>query len=1354
MSRPRRRPKPKPRPKQPPSTEALKGRAYGSRPARPLPKPRPAPAPRARPVAKPRPAAPQAQAYVSQGKAVEKVANQQRRRAQRVRAQVKAVSTTGGDFDVSLRSGPKSDDAAKRAARKIGKPITVGADNHYYVKVKRTALPDRHLPVDPFTGKVDRKYLHSGRSNAGKQQEAAIQAPALKVLDQTTRPVHGVMAATRAGIKAHGGGVQGLVKSQLSVQSPSSRAAKAQRKAFKRGVQLKDRSLGSDVLKDIGVKNKTVRSAAGFALDVVADPTTYITGGTGSVAEKAAAKAATRVRRKAVQHGMDEEAAQRLAATAAKQARKTAPTGRGVSVRFAGQEVPGVRRATGATARGTRKVARKVAPRASQTVPAVARTVVREFAPRVAPAGVKAEQNLVARAQTRASRARASQGAERAEMFERELKQRLSKEDHARVIDALERDNLSRVIAPTRKQREKLAKDDPKEYARRQQLAKLAHNLRSELKGVHREAIRVGAQPRPAKMGEYLGPQDLSKLDKSVAAEQRAQKKGLSRKLGQPEQHARENALITARLHLAEAQRALRAELKKPVAKRKGVAALETRVQAAHEAWQQARRPSTVRSTQRAEAVAQIRPRGVRAPVPQATTKYGERVAGSEAQRARLQAAQNVPKRSLNESAEQYLKRVEAHAARHDLPIVRRRAQKLLAAKPNQARGYYPRELEERMSRTERFVDRITGTQPEFRQVGRNARLVTKTTAGNVRQDIRPLREVNPERQAKGQAPFSTDVPLVVGNHLREAARATSSGEFAQNMARAIGRPVRRGEKVGDHEDLYKLGYEGRRFGLHKVTAGEIPKRQGGGGQYVAMPRNFFEQMERSTKGTATDNPLLMTFDRIQGGWKRTATFSLGFHIRNLIGDIQAGYYLPGAGGSIGKIPQAAKATRRLSEQTRMIRPPASKATIKVAGKKQELDSFLKLARDNGVLDVGVVAREVRDIGQHELSRGRARGARTAAGSAARRGGRAVDRWLTNRENLMRLAAFKHGLDRGMKPHEAADMANLFHIDYSELSRTERAFMRRLMPFYTWTARSLPVAGLTLIQKPGKFANLEKLREEIGAGFTGQSEEQQRAGMPESVKRNLPVVIRVGDGTYAVSASIPATLLNEIPAGTDIGKYLDEISHFGFGMVGPLAGGKAATELYMNQSFFTRRPIEDPSNQGGLVPAPQWIGKAPDFIKKATGAVQGPDRDTGKTIWKWRGRADWLSRQAPGMPQQALQVGQASRDLPENAAVASAVSGIRADKLGQVAAGRAQKNRLREELKPLERRAGVLNAQGIHSDNATPEYRALRKRINEINRTLYPRKRKRGGSSDLSPSDIGLGSTGSDLTPADIGLGN
>src|SRR4051794_23981195 len=85
------------RPVQPPSSTARQGAAFGSRPARPLPKPAPRPAPK--PARAPRPprqtpaqrrsTRAQEAGYVSQGKAVEKVARQKTQRAAQIRAVAK-----------------------------------------------------------------------------------------------------------------------------------------------------------------------------------------------------------------------------------------------------------------------------------------------------------------------------------------------------------------------------------------------------------------------------------------------------------------------------------------------------------------------------------------------------------------------------------------------------------------------------------------------------------------------------------------------------------------------------------------------------------------------------------------------------------------------------------------------------------------------------------------------------------------------------------------------------------------------------------------------------------------------------------------------------------------------------------------------------------------------------------------------------------------------------------------------------------------------------------------------------------------------------------------------------------------
>jgi hypothetical protein len=314
-----------------------------------------------------------------------------------------------------------------------------------------------------------------------------VAAPALKVLDQTTRLSHAIAAGSDAALKGQ------------SVP-----------KAVVKGAQLKDRTNFGDVLRHAGVKNKVASSAAGLVLDVATDPTTYLTGGLGGVEKKAAADAAARTAARAAKAGMSEEGAATVARVAARRATQTAPAGRGVVVKLAGHEVPAVRRATAAVARAAKVPVRKVAPVASRTVPSVARRAAREVAPRVRPAEVTEAQFFGARAASRQARASVNAAEQRSMQLAQELRRKLSDKDYARVADAVDRNDFSKLTP---------------------ELAKQAHRLRSALKGSRRLSRRAGvaAGHTAGDTSRFLSKQDLGRLDKSVAAEQRAQKRAVSR---------------------------------------------------------------------------------------------------------------------------------------------------------------------------------------------------------------------------------------------------------------------------------------------------------------------------------------------------------------------------------------------------------------------------------------------------------------------------------------------------------------------------------------------------------------------------------------------------------------------------------------------------------------------------------------------------------------------------------------------------------------------------------------------------------------------------------------------------------
>lgn len=1114
---------------------------------------------------------------------------------------------------------------AQQLTRRTGAEHKVVGDT-IYRRYKRPILKDYWSPV---TTKGNPDYEAAVR-DAGLRKAVAA-APVLKTLDQTTRISHAIAAGSNAALKGQ------------SVP-----------KAVVRGAELKDRTNFGDVLRTAGVHNRAVSSAAGFALDVATDPTTYLTGGVGKVGEKAAVDAAAKAAAKAAKAGMSESGAATVARAAAKRAAAKAPDGSGVAVKFAGHEVPGVRRATAAAARTAKKPVRKVAPTASRTASTNTRKLAREFAPRVRPADVTEEQFQAARAAARSARATTNTAEQRAVTLAQHLQRTLPREHYAAVIDAVERNDLSRLPS--------------------KELARHAHQLRSALKGVRRSSRRAGvaAGHQVGDVSRFLSAADEKRLAKSVAAEQRAQKRAISR-ASTREQGARERALVTEAVGSATGKRA-----------------------------------------------------------GQAAIRYMNRAADTHLSTQKLKAAQNIPVRSAGESHEAWLRRIVKHAKAHDLPLVRQRAEKLLAKMPQDvAKGYFPRDFDARVLKklgltTEEAATRTvrTGTGP--------SRKVAQTTAGFARNEQRRLAVVNPERQAAGKVPHSEDIPLVVLNHMREAARATSQGEFAKAMAKT-GRKVSSADELMPGEQIYKLGYQGRQFGLHAVK--DVPRKPTRGGQYVALNRHLLEAMQGQTRQAQAGSMAGHIFDKATGGFKRVATATIGFHVRNVLGDLQQ-HYLATPGYRIpANVAAASKAVKRASEQARSTMPTATEATVRVGGKHQPIDEFLKGARENGVLDTGYIGREIHDLGQHAVDQ-----ARKVRGGRARRAGQTVDRWMTNRENLMRLATYKAGLDQGMTPARAADLANHIHVDYGELSDVERKVMRRVFPFYTWTARSLPVHATALVTKPGKFATIEKAREETAGAF-GMNEDANRRGSNENIQRQLPFVVKIGHGALGVSFSLPATLLNELPTGASpqaLNAWLSEVGRFMVQMVNPII--KAPTEAYLGVSTYTKRPIEDPHKP--LTAAPAWVQFLPPWAKRELEVTPNfIEKRTGKKTWGWRGRADWVSRQVPGAPQQVSTIASGGRPgQPKDVGTAVlGAAGIRVDALNAQAVKRTKEVQVFKQLAKLNQRAAALNQQGVNKDHPTAEYTHLRAQINALTHQVRPpkgRKHKAAG-----PLPLGGGTT-------------
>lgn len=1308
----------KPRAVQPPSSTARQNAAFGSRPARPLPKPEAAPAPKpvvARPPTQTqlRSARAQRAAYVSQGKSVAgdayraqsvKARRQILKNAQRTpasqrtadqraaisvhhqraagdaasrkltgvsQAQARALSGRAQEYvsqGAAVAAAAKAADAAAQRAerkREAEKPVKVGGVNLHVKPGVIKAIADNA----PVIGTI----VKNVRSVDATSKQ--LEAPAAAVLKNIDRPANAVRTSIKHDIQR--GGVK---EAFLGVHAPGSKAAKDRTKAFKRGIELKEQTTGSDVLKAAGVKNKAVRAIGGFGVDAATSAATLPVGGVGSTAARAGEKAAARVITKApraarvaakgaragarargasraAQKEAGREAAQvargrvRTLAERRRQAAIAAHNdrgGQGIGIRLVGSEIPGSRRATAAVARGVRKVTRR-APGKTEAE----RQAAQKFA--------QAE---------RTARGGKEQAMARAQRVARQALRGLSPEDHDHVAHALANNDIRSLP-------ERL----------RQPAIDLRSAFRHEFKAERQAGVSDVRHPE-----DFLTKADRKKLKKSIESQRTAAIKG----------------------------------------------------QATGRSARDADRLAT--HTARRDAIENIPQRG---------------------------RGQGVP---ITESHQAWLTRVRDYAEQHDLRTVRKRADKLLSKAVDPAdveRGYFPREFADRAER-QAGVGESTPAPGGVRVVRTGtAKTATPATGGRARVDPRRLEIVQAERVLKGEDPFSTNVPLVAGSRVRSAGRAVAEADFARNVA-SHGRRITHVDQLKEGEKLYKLGREGGKYGLHPVRS--ISSKRGG--QHVALPEHTVKAMEEANRPMPAVEAKM--WDKLTGGWKTLQTYSPRFHLRNAYGDVQRLMEMPGNPiSNVAKLREGTTAARAVRQSERYRQAPGfggrsdplNKATIKVAGKDMPARQFVNMLREHKLVDVGRTQQERTEAA---IMRGGGpetgkilRGGPFQGMQGGPFGGRVGRGLSVDTPNAIRAAAFKAGLDMGMTPARAADQAHKFFVDYGKLSAKERIYARRIFPFYTWTARSLPVTLANYAANPARYANLNNARNEWNQAVTGLSPDELDAQMKPYTRNNLPVIIPIGGGKFAaVSASWPANLVQYAPVGIGPHALAGSGAQFyklGAGQLNWVARdivemGLGTITHGEGVNIQTGRSIEDPTKP--RVKAPSWAADLPPWAKKQLLVDHVKDKVTGQDQVVWRGWANWALRQGSvglaGQAAQATDTARAGRLNTTPAKIAEFL-GVTMEDMGP------DVTKANEQIKKYQRVA-ELNKKlqqlppSVDKDHPTSEYTRLRGELNKLNRELRPPKPKAGNGIDIGLDqstgpkvDIGLDKSAG--PKVDIGLG-
>ena len=90
--------------------------------------------------------------------------------------------------------------------------------------------------------------------------------------------------------------------------------------------------------------------------------------------------------------------------------------------------------------------------------------------------------------------------------------------------------------------------------------------------------------------------------------------------------------------------------------------------------------------------------------------------------------------------------------------------------------------------------------------------------------------------------------------------------------------------------------------------------------------------------------------------------------------------------------------------------------------------------------------------------------------------------WSQNSEVFLRFAAFVSGWRRYQNLDSAMDLTYMLHFDYQDLSNAE-VWLKRFMPFYTWTRNNVPLQFRSLFIAPDKVGKIFNITENAKETF-------------------------------------------------------------------------------------------------------------------------------------------------------------------------------------------------------------------------------------------------------------------------------
>ena len=191
-------------------------------------------------------------------------------------------------------------------------------------------------------------------------------------------------------------------------------------------------------------------------------------------------------------------------------------------------------------------------------------------------------------------------------------------------------------------------------------------------------------------------------------------------------------------------------------------------------------------------------------------------------------------------------------------------------------------------------------------------------------------------------------------------------------------------------------------------------------------------------------------------------------------------------------------------------------------------------------------------------------------------------------EDNARVALFIDQLNKGSSFDQAAKHVRKYLFDYGDVTPFEKDVLKRVMPFYTWSRKNIPLQLEALATQPDKINKLNLAMNNIQQA--NQVQQPDLSQVPEYVREQAPLYVGSNKEAGTVSvvplqgliptmdiASLTKFMNTETaPEGVSRGKLANAISTV-MGGVSPLI--KAPLEYLANYDFFRKKTIQEYQGQ-------------------------------------------------------------------------------------------------------------------------------------------------------------------------------